>query len=42
MLEELEWEILMIIAKRRAGRGYEYKLRWRSRLATVDICFRND
>ena len=29
-LEEQEWEISKIVGKRRAGKGYEYKVRWRS------------
>ncbi len=29
-LEEQEWEITKIVGKRRAGKGYEYKVRWRS------------
>ncbi len=28
-LEEQEWEITKIIRKRRAGKGYEYMVRWR-------------
>ena len=29
VLEEEEWEIRKIIGKRRAGKGYEYKVRWK-------------
>ncbi len=29
-LEEQEWEITKIVGKRRAGKGCEYKVRWRS------------
>lgn len=29
VLREGEWEIRKIIGKRRAGKGYEYKVRWR-------------
>jgi len=29
VLEEEEWEIRSILGKRRAGTGYEYKVRWK-------------
>ncbi len=29
-LEEQEWEITKIVGKRRVGKVYEYKVRWRS------------
>ncbi len=29
VFEEVEWEIRKIIGKRRAGKGYEYKVRWK-------------
>lgn len=29
VLEEEEWEIRKIVGKRRVGKGYEYKVRWR-------------
>ncbi len=29
-LQEQEWEITDIVGKRRSGKGYEYKVRWRS------------
>lgn len=28
-LEEQEWEITEIVGKRRAGKGYEYRVRWK-------------
>ncbi len=29
VLEEEEWEIRNIVGKRRAGKGYEYRVRWK-------------